>query len=113
MCVVATNYHILAAARVITALVSGTLLSVSMIFVPDIVNEKHRAVVVSWLFAGFSIASVFGVPAGTLISHSFGWRYSFLFITLFSIIMLFLMVISLPEKNCYCSLKCNRSVCNI
>ena len=70
-----------------------------MAFVPDIVSEKKRAAVVSWLYAGFSIASVFGVPIGTLISHNFGWRYSFIFITAFSLIMFILMIISLPRNT--------------
>ena len=99
LCIIAPNYYTLAAARVVIAIVSGTLLSVSMAFVPDIVSEKKRASVVSWLYAGFSIASVFGVPIGTLISHSFGWRYSFIFITAFSLIMFILMIISLPRNT--------------
>ncbi|MDY5051708.1 MAG: MFS transporter, partial [Candidatus Mucispirillum faecigallinarum] len=77
LCIFAPNYQILVVARIVIAIVSGTLLSVSMAFVPDIVSEKKRAPVVAWIYAGFSIASVFGVPVGTLISHSFGWRYSF------------------------------------
>lgn len=47
LCIIAPNYHTLAAARIIIALLSGTLLSVSMTFVPDIVSEKKCASVVS------------------------------------------------------------------
>ena len=70
-----------------------------MAFVPDIISEKKRAPVVAWIYAGFSIASVFGVPVGTLISHSFGWRYSFIFITIFTIVMLLMMLASLPRNT--------------
>lgn len=99
LCIIAPNYQILVVARIVIAIVSGTLLSVSMAFVPDIISEKKRAPVVAWIYAGFSIASVFGVPVGTLISHSFGWRYSFIFITIFTIVMLLMMLASLPRNT--------------
>ena len=99
LCIITPNYQILVVARIVIAIVSGTLLSVSMAFVPDIISEKKRAPVVAWIYAGFSIASVFGVPVGTLISHSFGWRYSFIFITIFTIVMLLMMLASLPRNT--------------
>lgn len=69
LCAIAPNYPLLAAARILLSIVSGTLISVSMTFVPDISSLEHRATVVSWVFAGFSLASIFGVPIGTTISH--------------------------------------------
>ncbi|OIM22303.1 MFS transporter, partial [Oenococcus oeni] len=53
---------------------------------------------VSWVFSGFSIASVFGVPFGTWISKNYGWRYSFYAIILVSIIILFFSILLLPKN---------------
>lgn len=98
-CAVAPNYTVLTAARILLAIVSGTLISVSMTFVPDVASLENRAAVVSWVFAGFSLASIFGVPMGTTASHLFGWRASFVLITLCSIFVLVLMVLSLPRNH--------------
>ncbi len=48
-----------------------------MTFATVIAPIQKRAGLVSWIFAGFSIASVFGVPIGTTISTTYGWRYAF------------------------------------
>lgn len=99
LCAIAPNYPLLAAARILLSIVSGTLISVSMTFVPDISSLEHRATVVSWVFAGFSLASIFGVPIGTTISHVLSWRAAFVGITLCSILVLALMFVSLPRKH--------------
>ena len=98
LCAIAPSYPLLAAARILLSIVSGTLISVSMTFVPDISSLEHRATVVSWVFAGFSLASIFGVPIGT-ISHVLSWRAAFVGITLCSILVLALMFVSLPRKH--------------
>ncbi len=98
-CALAPGYGWLTAARVLLAVVSGTLISVSMTFVPDVASLEHRATVVSWVFAGFSLASIFGVPMGTTASHLLGWRAAFGLITLCSAAVLVLLVISLPRAQ--------------
>ena len=98
-CALAPGYGWLTAARVLLAVVSGTLISVSMTFVPDVASLEHRATVVSWVFAGFSLASIFGVPMGTTASHLLGWRAAFGLITLCSAAVLALLAISLPRTQ--------------
>lgn len=98
-CALSPTYGLLTAARVLLAVVSGTLISVSMTFVPDVSSLEHRATVVSWVFAGFSLASIFGVPMGTTASHLLGWRAAFALITLCSAAVLVLLVISLPRAQ--------------
>ena len=58
MCL-ASNYYILVLARIITAIISGTILSISMTFASEIATVQYQPKVISWIFAGFSIASVF------------------------------------------------------
>lgn len=73
LCALASNYYILALARIITAIISGTILSISMTFASEIATVQYQPKVISWIFAGFSIASVFGVPIGTIICQIFSW----------------------------------------
>lgn len=94
----APNYTILVISRIIVAIVSGSLVSLSMTFATVIAPMPKRAWLVSWIFSGFSVASVFGVPLGTWISTTLGWRFTFITITLLSIITVFLIIKTLPHN---------------
>ena len=83
----------------IIAIISGSLISVSISFSPYVSTKEKRPMVVAWIYSGFSIASIFGVPIGTTLSYYFGWRSSFVFISIFSAVMLILMFITLPRKT--------------
>lgn len=63
--------------RMITAAVAGTIESLIIVFANDIAPREKRAMLISWLAAGFSIASVVGVPVGTTISTAYSWHVAF------------------------------------
>lgn len=94
----ASNYFILILSRIITALVSGVIISVALTFATFIAPLAKRAWLVSWIFSGFSIASVFGVPLGTWISTHFGWRQAFYLITMLSTLTWLLFMLALPKN---------------
>lgn len=94
---VAPNYSVLVISRVVTAIVSGAAISLAMTFATAIAPLERRAWLISWIFSGFSIASVFGVPLGTWISTTFGWRDTFYTITTFSVITFLLVIKYLPH----------------
>lgn len=96
MVTAATSYSILLIARIITAIVSGVIISIATTFANSIAPLEKRAGLIAWIFSGFSIASVFGVPVGTWISMHFGWRATFGVIDVISILILFLLWGSLP-----------------
>lgn len=91
------DYWSLAMSRVVTAASSGALLSVGMTFVMDLVTPRYRAKAVSWIFAGFSISSVFGVPLGTAMSHVLGWRSVFVLILAMGVVAVAVAVRTLPR----------------
>lgn len=93
----AGNYLILIISRIISAAVAGAILSIAMTFSSVIAPKSKQGIVVSWIFSGFSIASVFGVPFSTAISNIFDWRVTFLIITVASVITLVLLMLSLPR----------------
>ncbi|USS91236.1 MFS transporter [Fructilactobacillus carniphilus] len=93
---VASSFTMLTVARVITALVSGITISITITFATHIAPLSKRAWIVAWVFSGFSIASVFGVPVGTWLSGLFGWRLIFLIIAVLAGIVLVLFDFSLP-----------------
>lgn len=94
----APTYNILTISRIIVAIVSGSGISVIMAFGTYLAPMEKRAWLVAWIFSGFSIASVFGVPLGTLLSTQFGWRSAFFLITFLSFVLLFFIKMSLPGE---------------
>ncbi|MFT9097111.1 MFS transporter [Liquorilactobacillus sp.] len=97
MSFIAPNYNFLIVSRIMTALVSGIIISLALIFANLIAPLEKRAWLVSWVFSGFSIASVFGVPLSTWISTTFNWRIAFAVITIASIMTLILFTFSMPK----------------
>ena len=93
----ATSFVMLVAARMITAVVAGTIESLSIAFANVIAPRNKRAVLISWLAAGFSIASVIGVPIGTAISTHFGWQNAFHVISLLSLVTFLILGRLLPR----------------
>lgn len=94
----AMNYPVLLLSRIITAMVAGAIISLIMTFASSIAPREKRASLVSWIFAGFSIASVFGVPIGTAISTSYSWHDAFYLISIISAVTCVLLGWLLPRK---------------
>lgn len=99
LCAFAPNYPVLLVARLLIASVSGTLVAIAMTFAPDVTQDKYRTKFIAWVFSGFSIASVVGVPIGTSIANVFGWRWTFHMINVLTVILLIAMFIVLPRNS--------------
>lgn len=99
LCAFAPNYAVLMAGRILIALVSGTLVAVAMTYAPDVTTDKFRTKFIAWVFSGFSIASVVGVPVGTWVANTFGWRWAFHIINVLTIVLIVGMVVALPRNS--------------
>ena len=99
LCAFAPNYGVLVVARILIALVSGTLVAIAMTYAPDVTTEQYRTKFIAWVFSGFSIASVVGVPVGTWVAHTFGWRWAFHLVNVLTVALIVLMVMVLPRNS--------------
>lgn len=99
LCAFAPNYAVLVVARIMIALVSGTLVVVAMTYAPDVTTDRFRTKFIAWVFSGFSIASVVGVPVGTWVANTFGWRWAFHMINVLTIVLIIGMVMVLPRNS--------------
>ena len=99
LCAFAPNYAVLVVARIMIALVSGTLVAVAMTYAPDVTTDRFRTKFIAWVFSGFSIASVVGVPVGTWVANTFGWRWAFHMINVLTIMLIIGMVMVLPRNS--------------
>lgn len=99
LCAFASNYGVLVVARILIALVSGTLVAIAMTYAPDVTTEQYRTKFIAWVFSGFSIASVVGVPVGTWVANTFGWRWTFHLVNVLTVVLMVLMVMVLPRNS--------------
>lgn len=99
LCAFAPNYAVLMAGRILIALVSGTLVAIAMTYAPDVTTDRFRTKFIAWVFSGFSIASVVGVPVGTWVANTFGWRWAFHMINVLTIVLIIGMVMVLPRNS--------------
>lgn len=95
----APNYIWLLVSRIIAASVAGAIISLVMTFVTAIAPKEKRASLVASVFAGFSIASVFGVPIGTAISMRLSWRAAFLVVSVLTFGTLLSLIALLPRHT--------------
>ena len=99
LCAFAPNYGVLVVARILIALVSGTLVAIAMTYAPDVTTEQYRTKFIAWVFSGFSIASVVGMPVGTWVANTFGWRWAFHLVNVLTVALIVLMVMVLPRNS--------------
>lgn len=93
----APSYEVLLVARVLAASVSGAACTVSMTFVKDIAAPAMRPKVIAVIFAGFSVASVLGVPLGTAITQAAGWHAAFWTISALLVVVTGVLAAVLPR----------------
>lgn len=85
--------------RILTASVSGAIISLVLILAAQLAPREKRAGLVSWVFAGFSIASIIGIPIGTMISTTFSWHDSFWMVTGIATLVLIGLALLVPRED--------------
>ena len=73
----ATTLTTLSIARVLAAAGAGMFTPVGAAVVAGLYPAEQRARVLAAVMFGFTLAQVLGVPAGSWIAYTFGWRYAF------------------------------------
>ena len=81
LCVISTSYIMLLALRMMTAIVTGVLISLAMIVASETMPIAKRGLAISFVFGGFTLANVIGVPIGTVIAERYNWNATFLLTT--------------------------------
>ncbi|WP_142830059.1 MFS transporter [Planococcus soli] len=91
------SYELLIVSRVVTAVVSGVLIAISMSIASDTMPEAKKASVIALVFAGFTIANVLGVPLGTFIGQLGNWQLTFWFTALLGVVSLAISIFVIPK----------------
>ena len=94
---VAPTYELLMLSRVVAAFAHGTFFAVGAIVATQVVAPGRGAGAIAMMFTGLTFANVVGVPAGTLIGQSLGWRATFWVITAVGIVGAVLIGLLVPR----------------
>lgn len=92
----APTFGILLAGRVLAALAHGIFMAIASLIAADVVAPQKRASAIAVMFTGLTLATVTGVPLGTLIGELFGWRASFIFLVVLGLIGLITNALLVP-----------------
>jgi len=82
---ISPNYNILLVSRVLSGLPHGAFFGIGAVVASKLAEPGKEARAVSMMFAGLTIANIFGVPLGTYIGHTFSWRISFFIVAAFGL----------------------------
>jgi predicted MFS family arabinose efflux permease len=80
------NFEMLLAIRVVTTLSAGVFTPQAAATVGLLLPPERRAAGITFIFLGWSIASVLGMPLGSLIGATLGWRTAYALLALLSLI---------------------------
>lgn len=75
----APEYWTLLLMRFVSGLPHGAFFGVGSIVAERVADKGKTSQAVALMIAGMTIANLFGVPFGTLLSNLFSWRFPFLF----------------------------------
>ena len=73
----ATSFGGLMAARVLAGLFGGPATSLALSIIADVVPAERRGKAMGKVMGAFSLAQIFGVPAGLILAERGGWRMPF------------------------------------
>ena len=83
------SYHMMTAARFISGLPHGAYFGVASIVASKLAQKGRESEAVSIMIAGMTIANLFGVPLGTLLSTFLSWRIIFCIIVIWCILTIY------------------------
>ncbi|GAA1305781.1 Cmx/CmrA family chloramphenicol efflux MFS transporter [Pseudonocardia xinjiangensis] len=93
------EYGVLLVARVVTAVATGAFWAVAAVVTVSVVAPELRAMSLSVLLGGLTVANVAGVPLGTLVGQQFGWRSAFWAVGALAAVSAVGVVLSVPRRT--------------
>lgn len=74
---VAPVFGVMLAGRVVASLAHGAFFGIGSVVAAELVAPEKKAGAIAMMFTGLTVANVVGVPLGTLVGQTLGWRMTF------------------------------------
>lgn len=85
MCALATNFHVLMFARMLTGIFGGVIGSVVMAITTDLFPLQMRGRVMGFIQSAFAASQVMGIPLGIYLGNIWGWHAPFFMIVIIGV----------------------------
>jgi len=96
--VAASNYTLLMLSRVVASFAHGSFFGTGAVVASSLVTPDRRAGAIALMFTGLTLANVLGVPLGTLIGQTAGWRATFLAVSVLGVLALAAVATWVPRN---------------
>ncbi len=93
------SYDAMLLGRVVAALCHGAFFGIGAVVAAGLVEPAKKAGAIAMMFAGLTAANVLGVPFGTFLGQSYGWRSAFWAITVIGIVALIGIAALVPRDT--------------
>ncbi|MFD4693311.1 MFS transporter [Streptomyces sp. NPDC058463] len=91
-------FGVMLAGRVIASLAHGAFFGIGSVVAADLVAPEKKAGAIAMMFTGLTVANVVGVPLGTYIGQSVGWRTTFFIVAGLGVLGLLGVAKLVPEQ---------------
>ncbi|MCX5501779.1 MFS transporter [Streptomyces sp. NBC_00053] len=95
---VAPVFGVVLVGRVIASLAHGAFFGIGTVVAADLVAPQKRAGAIAMMFTGLTVANLVGVPLGTYIGQSVGWRTTFFVVAAIGVVGLLGVARLVPEQ---------------
>lgn len=95
---VADGYQIMLLGRIVAALCHGAFFGIGSVVAAALVPADKKAGAIAIMFTGLTAANVLGVPFGTFLGQSLGWRSTFWAITAVGVLALAGIALLVPAQ---------------
>ncbi|MEV6321433.1 MFS transporter [Nocardia sp. NPDC051787] len=95
---VAPTFGLMLTGRIVASLAHGAFFGIGAVVAGTLVSADRRAGAIAIMFTGLTVATMVGVPLGTLLGQHFGWRLTFLFVAFVGLIGLVGVAALVPKQ---------------
>ncbi|MET9426256.1 MFS transporter [Streptomyces sp. NPDC003036] len=95
---IAPAFGLMLLGRVVASLAHGAFFGIGSVVAADLVAPERKAGAIAMMFTGLTVANVVGVPAGTFIGQTVGWRATFFVVAALGVLGLLGVAKLVPEQ---------------
>jgi predicted MFS family arabinose efflux permease len=95
--VIAQSFTALMFARILMAVGASLVMPTANAVAVAISSPERRGRAISLVTSGVTVATLLGLPLGTMVGHLFGWRYTFVMVAVLGTIALVGILLRLPR----------------
>lgn len=94
----ASTFGLMLTGRIVASLAHGAFFGIGSVVAGNLVRPDRKAGAIAMMFTGLTVATIVGVPLGTLLGQQFGWRLTFGLVALVGAAGLFGVAALVPDQ---------------